>query len=205
MPRSKAQNEQIRAERRRQIVQAATPLFAHHGFSQTSISDVAAAAGLSHGSVFLHFASKEELFRAAVLEPLAEFEPLFDPARHPQGTPLERLRRMVDEQLAAVARREAYLVLVQYVIHQRDRFGELAGQIFAFSERICAAMVPLIQAAQEAGELVPGPPDRIFWSYFAYMNGLALTILECDPESEFWRGLCANAMRLFGPTAAGDG
>ena len=199
MPRTKAQNELIRAARRRQIVQAATPLFAHHGFSQTSISEVAEAAGLSHGSVFLYFASKEELFRAAVLEPLDEFELLFEPQRYPGGTPLERIRRMVAEQLAAVGRRESYMLLVQYIIHQRGRFEDLAAEIFAFSDRICAAMAPLIREAQQAGELAPGDPDHIFWAYFAYMNGVALTIMECDPQSDFWHALVESAVRLFGP------
>ena len=33
-------------------------------------SEVAQAAGISHGTIFLYFPSKDALFRAAVLEPL---------------------------------------------------------------------------------------------------------------------------------------
>ena len=48
-------------------------LFAQRGFAGAGISDIARAAGVSHGTVFLYFASKDALFRAAVLEPLEEF------------------------------------------------------------------------------------------------------------------------------------
>ncbi len=51
---------------REEIIAAAARLFARYGFKKPSIDDVAAATGIGKGSVYLHFASKEEMFAAVV-------------------------------------------------------------------------------------------------------------------------------------------
>ena len=44
-----------------QILAAASGLFERYGYSKTTIDEIAAAAGIGKGSVYLHFGSKEEL------------------------------------------------------------------------------------------------------------------------------------------------
>src|SRR5215469_8286426 len=57
--------ELTRAEaRRRKVLAAASDLFATKGFDATSMRDIAAAAGLMSGSLYYHFASKEEMYIA---------------------------------------------------------------------------------------------------------------------------------------------
>lgn len=53
--------------RRATILEAATQLFLRYGFKKTSMEDLARAAGLSRPGLYLHFATKEALFKAAVL------------------------------------------------------------------------------------------------------------------------------------------
>ena len=48
-------------DRRRQIIAAASGLFAHKGFEGTSIREIAAASGVLSGSLYYHFPSKEDL------------------------------------------------------------------------------------------------------------------------------------------------
>jgi AcrR family transcriptional regulator len=52
---------------RGQLIEVATSLFADHGYGGTSIEAVLAAAGVSRGALYHHFAGKEALF-TAVLE-----------------------------------------------------------------------------------------------------------------------------------------
>ena len=47
--------------RRREIAMAALEVFAEHGFEATSISQIAAAAGVGKGTIYLYFATKAEL------------------------------------------------------------------------------------------------------------------------------------------------
>lgn len=55
-----------RAERREQILDAATRAFARRGFSATGLDDIAAEAGVTHVILYRHFASKSDLYRAVL-------------------------------------------------------------------------------------------------------------------------------------------
>ncbi|MFG7946619.1 TetR/AcrR family transcriptional regulator, partial [Streptomyces cacaoi] len=50
--------------RRQEILTAARALFADKGFVRTSMSDIAAAAGLSAGAVYRYFPSRSHLVLA---------------------------------------------------------------------------------------------------------------------------------------------
>jgi TetR/AcrR family transcriptional repressor of nem operon len=63
------------AETRRRIVKMAAAEFRRNGIHATGLSDVMAAAGLTHGGFYRHFDSKDELVAeacAAAMEPAAE-------------------------------------------------------------------------------------------------------------------------------------
>ncbi len=65
-----------RRERRKEarpgeLLDAALELFVEKGFAATRAEEVAARAGVSKGTLFLYFPSKEELFKAVVRENLA--------------------------------------------------------------------------------------------------------------------------------------
>jgi TetR/AcrR family transcriptional repressor of bet genes len=62
---------QSRDLRRLQVIEATIQSLADRGFSRTTVTDVAARAGISHGLVLFHFQSKENLL-AETLDFLAE-------------------------------------------------------------------------------------------------------------------------------------
>ena len=51
-----------------EILHAALEQFVEHGFAATKMEDIARRAGVTKGTVYLYYRSKEELFRAAVEE-----------------------------------------------------------------------------------------------------------------------------------------
>jgi AcrR family transcriptional regulator len=55
-----------RAERREQILDAATRAFAQAGYTATGLEDVAAEAGLTRAMLYRHFESKADLYRAVL-------------------------------------------------------------------------------------------------------------------------------------------
>ena len=81
-----------------EISAAALELFVERGYAGTRLEDVAARAGVSKGTVYLYFASKEELFKAVVREglvsPLAEFRSTV--LEQYQGESFELLRMLFD-------------------------------------------------------------------------------------------------------------
>lgn len=53
-------------ERRKEIVEAAITLFARQGFERTTTREIAAAAGISEGTIYKYFASKQEILLAFI-------------------------------------------------------------------------------------------------------------------------------------------
>lgn len=54
------------ATRRAAILESATSVFLRYGFKKTSMDDLARAAGLSRQGLYLHYPTKDALFKAAV-------------------------------------------------------------------------------------------------------------------------------------------
>ncbi|WP_210485930.1 TetR/AcrR family transcriptional regulator [Microvirga antarctica] len=54
--------------KRRQILQGARNVFLAHGFDGASMGEIARAAGVSKGTLYVYFDSKEKLFEALTLE-----------------------------------------------------------------------------------------------------------------------------------------
>ena len=75
-PRTAIQNEQIRADSKHKIMDAAFNLIAKNGYEATSIAMIAKTAGVSKGLLYNYFVSKEELVKALVLGAMEEGDSL---------------------------------------------------------------------------------------------------------------------------------
>src|SRR5881397_1505651 len=66
-------------ERPAHILNAALEAFVENGFSATRLEDIAERAGVSKGTLYLYFESKDALFKAAVRENIV---PILERAEH---------------------------------------------------------------------------------------------------------------------------
>jgi len=85
-------------ERRNQLLDTGSRLFAEHAYEEISMRQVAQAAGVSKPLLYHYFRSKTELFKAAVSEKAAELTALIAPSG--KGTPLDQLNESLDAYLA---------------------------------------------------------------------------------------------------------
>ena len=65
--------ERRKNARPQELVAAALDLFVERGYAATRLDDVAAQAGVSKGTLYLYFSSKEELFKSVINESLVPF------------------------------------------------------------------------------------------------------------------------------------
>lgn len=79
MPRTKIQNEQIRVQKRMQIINSALEIFAQKGYHTTTIADIAKHAGIAKGLMYNYFTSKEELLHSILIEGYELITENFDP------------------------------------------------------------------------------------------------------------------------------
>lgn len=103
MPRTTAQNEQIRAETRAMIVASAMRLFAQQGYATTTTRNIATAAGLSVGLMYHYFDSKESLLHAVFDFVMARIDETVTAVllTHPAGERLPDLLRAIFELLTS--------------------------------------------------------------------------------------------------------
>ena len=88
------ERSRLKAERRAQLVRAASRLFAERGFRAVSMEDLAAEAGVSGPAVYRHFSSKEALLANLLID---VSEQLLEGAsrRANAATPTESLRLLI--------------------------------------------------------------------------------------------------------------
>lgn len=99
---------------RGKLLSAAARLFREKGFDRTTVRDIAREVGIQSGSLFHHFASKEDILYA-VMEEVIRFNT--DRLRglvEAAGTPTDRLRALIRGELLSIVgdTREAMIVLV---------------------------------------------------------------------------------------------
>jgi len=99
---------------RGKLLSAAARLFRDQGFDRTTVRDIAREVGLQSGSIFHHFATKEDILHAVMEEVIA-----FNTARLREALvgltcPTEKLRALVRSELQFIVgdTREAMTVLV---------------------------------------------------------------------------------------------
>lgn len=106
---------------------AALDLFVEKGYAATRVEEVARRAGVSKGTLFLYFASKEELFKAVVRENLSlrfpQWSMLLD--QFP-GTSAELLRYAMGEWWSLVGDTKASGIS-KLMMSEASNFPELAA------------------------------------------------------------------------------
>jgi TetR/AcrR family transcriptional repressor of bet genes len=85
-----------RDQRRQQLIDATMRVLSRKGYSQTTLSDVAAEARVSHGLVNFHFESKEKLLTATLLFMAEEYRQNWQAALAKAGDdPVEQLSALL--------------------------------------------------------------------------------------------------------------
>jgi AcrR family transcriptional regulator len=85
-------------ERREQLLEAGSRLFAERSFEEISMQQIAQAAGVSKPLLYHYFPSKIDLFKAAVADKAAELQRLIEPTG--EAEPIAQLKEILDSYLA---------------------------------------------------------------------------------------------------------
>jgi AcrR family transcriptional regulator len=176
-----SKRELLREERRHQILDAALAVFAQKGFHAANVSDVAAQAGVSQGTIYWYFKSKDELLTAAVLSFFENFEQEAVAPLARCATAVEKLRTLGRSMVHFVESAQGVLTLfLEYWASSTHRVE--AGQ--SWVDLLVAykgAIVDLVEQAIETGEFKPVDAESLAWALMAAYDGLAVyTMLMPD-------------------------
>lgn len=140
-----------RAERREQILAAATRAFAAAGFAATSLDDVAREAGVSKVILYRHFESKADLYRAVldrVCDRLIDAVGLQDYTEHSVHLLLR----------AAAEDPDGFRLLFRHAAREpefREQMDQFGTQMAAIAHRQLAEVIPDPAWARWAARLTP--------------------------------------------------
>jgi TetR/AcrR family fatty acid metabolism transcriptional regulator len=111
-------------DKRDAILRAATEVFARRGFFQAQVADVAKAAGVAAGTVYLYFRSKDDIlvsiFERTMREAIADGRTALDGVSDPR----ERLRRVARLHLERLGRDRDLAIVFQVELRQSTKFME---------------------------------------------------------------------------------
>ncbi|MCE5273348.1 TetR/AcrR family transcriptional regulator [bacterium] len=94
-----SRKEREKDRMRREILEAAEAVFSTHGFHNTTISMIAAAAGLSVGSIYNFFPGKEALFYSIIEKSASEGLEALREAADAIDSPVEKLRTVITQKV----------------------------------------------------------------------------------------------------------
>ena len=113
-----------RTDKRDALLRAAIDTFAARGFFNAQVADVARAAGVAAGTVYLYFRSKDDLlisiFERTMTEAIADGRKSVDQL----SDPVERLREIARLHLGRLGRDRALAVVFQVELRQSTKFME---------------------------------------------------------------------------------
>ena len=172
-PRTQAVNQQIREERREEILAAAAKIFTYKGYAATRISDIAAAANVSHGLLYHYFKSKEEVY-SALADRLGQSAGSIGQFAEQPGSPLEKLHMMLSMMLESVNKQPEYYILAIQAMTTEGVAPAVVDKIHHSGMAGLESIASIIEEGQRAGEIRPGDPREFFYLLYAVIEGLAI-------------------------------
>jgi AcrR family transcriptional regulator len=188
--------------RPQEILEAALDVFVRQGFAATRVQDIARQAGITIGTLYLYFPSKEALFHAAVMQAMtAVLVPAEERVSCHQGAaePLlvELMRRWwkttADPRFAGIPK---------LVGSEADKFPDLARvYVHEVLHRARALYARVLQRGIESGEfrsdLNVGHAVRLAMAPIQYASIFNSSLRPFDTEDGYTRGYVDTHLEIF--------
>ena len=185
---SPTKRERRKEARPGELLDAALALFVEKGFAATRVEEVAARAGVSKGTLFLYFPSKEELFKAVVRETIAgRFGEWNDELDAFQGDSAELLRYTMNAWWERIGMTAASGI-TKLVMSEAGTFPEIASFYqHAVIAPGRALLKRVLQRGIDRGDFRPMDLDSAVYSLIAPMIFLLMwkhSMAPCCPPAD---------------------
>lgn len=158
------------AAKRAQVLDGARRVFLAKGFAAASMGEIARAAGVSKGTLYVYFESKTALFHALIEEMkrrTAERLTTFDP----ENRDLEAVLTDFAERFITELTDPAHVSLVRAVIGASEAFPEVGRSFFEHSAAYGARrLAAYLSMRMGDGVLAPDDPDDAAWRLIGMCN-----------------------------------
>ena len=133
--------------KRRAILQASKMLFAQKGFYGTAISDIVRETGMTVGTIYTYFSSKDEIVKAIVEEGWSELYSRLETDLGAAGSAEDKLRLLIERFIPEVVRDVELIsiLLSEAVTYTRleEKVERLTDLVFSLTRSLAAGSRPL--------------------------------------------------------------
>jgi len=173
--------EREKQQRREDILNTARTVFFDKGFRDTTIDDIARAAELSRGTIYLYFGSKEEVYATVVEEGLDILYTLIKDAHNTEDDPLTNLLAGHDAFMQFHDDyKNHYNVLMLDKMQIEDVLPPaLKGRINAMLTRMADWIAGILQAGVDQGFFRPMPVQEVAYLQMGMIMGFAQIHDKC--------------------------
>jgi TetR/AcrR family fatty acid metabolism transcriptional regulator len=163
-------------DKRGRILDAAVKVFAERGFHSATVAEIARAAGVADGTIYLYFKSKDDLLLRLFDEKMTELVAEAKAEVSQQRTAPDRLRRFIQLHLALVERSPELASVLIVELRQSAQFLKAAdrNKLAAYVDLIAE----VVRDGQASGELEASiSPGTVKRAIFGALDELALAWL----------------------------
>ncbi|WP_330230814.1 TetR/AcrR family transcriptional regulator [Nocardia sp. NBC_00508] len=160
----RAARERSHTSRHRDLLDAAARVFAARGYDNTTVAAITAEAGVSRATMYVYFASKEEIFLALAARVRDDFLAAQEPGIE-DDDPRTMLRATIASSVAAVAAAGPLLRLINERGAVDPQVAALAEEI---TERPIRRFTRYLQRQLEAGRIAPVVAPRVVAETIVY-------------------------------------
>jgi AcrR family transcriptional regulator len=149
-------------ERPNEILDAAVLVFAEKGFAAARMEDIASRAGVTKGTIYLYFKSKEEVFKSLVRESIVPTVAATAASAHDFEGRASDLIKLVIGRIADFLLTSDRIVLPKIILAETGNFPELARFYrVEVVDRGVALLTGIIEKGIIRGEFRKLPADHI--------------------------------------------
>jgi TetR/AcrR family transcriptional regulator len=153
--------DRISQKRRNKIINVAVHEFAHKGFDNANINEIASAAGISVGSIYKYFDTKEDLFLTCVHFGVETLEAVLNEVIASPGDLFLKTEKIV--RIIQTHSRDQKNLIILYNEMTSESNAKLTWKLAAEMEAISARVyTSLIRQAQEAGKVKKDISPELF-------------------------------------------
>ena len=161
-------------DKRERILSAAVKVFAKSGFFDARVSDVAKAAGVADGTIYLYFTSKEHLLVSLFEDRVDKLLAFIQTDLAKIGSAKDKLRRVIEVQLGLLEEERDLAEVITVIVRQSSKvLKEFATPKFS---AYLDAIARVVAEGQAAGEFrTDVSPGLVARATFGALDGVTFT------------------------------